>query len=427
MGLHGIWMLLGIPFIASVVCIVFFPRKIKWWEILLIWAVSIFTILICQSASRISATKDHELWGFNGVKAYWDEPFQYWDTCTETYACGQTCSGTGSSRSCTTNYCTRTYPCKQWAGDDAFLIDQKGNRYPINKNRFDFTVRRFQEHKYREVELNREKEYDIIVDGDRWVVEWPGTWQTAEPIALHKTYKNKAQCSSTIYFRKVSKDDIEFWKLIEYPNFSGGEYCRPTLLDGSGKTWEADQYFRYINGIVGPARKCRLWVLIIRNPDREAFQWQRDLWENGNKNEFIICIGADKDNNVHWGDVISWTEVDALKIEFRDFIQDTMTRVTEESLVALAEFTEKNLMERYVKPDFTEKFDHLAIEPSPTAKWISAIIVLLVCAGVCIFVIFNEYEEATPSRRKKPTINRPKLRRRVITPSKLSRGKKLRR
>jgi hypothetical protein len=392
-GLNEIWFLLIIPFLATIWCLIWHHKAIKLWELALIWGVAITAIFISQIVVEKISVADWEVWGYSGVQAIYDEPFQYWDTCSETYECGKTCSG-GKKRSCSTKYCTRTYACKEWAGDDAWLIDQRGKKRHISKARF----RKLESQQWantKTIDLKRHKHYDIIVDGDRRVTKWPGTWETAEPIAETHIYENRTVNSTTVRFMKVTDPEKEAYGLFDYPTFYGG-YEVQTIMDQNGRYWKkADQKWRYLNGILGSKRKGRIWVLIFRDKDRSVFEYQKGYWHNGNKNEFIFCIGADKAGNIKWGDVISWTEVEELKIEFRDYISNKMKVVNTDTLIELAGLAEKELMTRYVKPEFTEKFKHLSIRPSMASMIITALIICVITGLICWWAVKNDFRDYT--------------------------------
>lgn len=400
-GLNEIWLLLGLPLAATIYLIAFHLKATKWWELTILWGAVIVTIFVAQVIVEKSEISDTEYWGFNAIQAVYDEPFQYWSTCSETYACGETCSGTGSNRVCTTQWCTRFYPCKKWGGDNAWAIAQTGQKKSLSVSRFKF-LEKTKWANSKTIELHREREYDIIVDGDRRVTDWPKTWQTAEAITEQHTYENRTQCSSTIRFQKVGRKEAERMGLFDYPSvgssfFSATDHLLPAILDQNKTIWSnSNQYFQYLNGVLGPKRFLRIWVLIFYDKPRDILHYQQGYWKNGNKNEFIICIGADKSGKVMWGDVISWTEVEELKIEFRDFVEQKLGTVTDESLFTLAQFAEKELGTRYVKPEFTDKFKHLSVQPSTTSIVITAVIVLLVTIGVCVFVVKNDFHNLDP-------------------------------
>ena len=47
-----------------------------------------------------------------------------------------------------------------------------------------------------------------------------------------------------------------------------------------------------------------------------------NYWEGGNKNELVLNIGVDDENEVMWGYVFSWTEAEIFKVRVRDLITD---------------------------------------------------------------------------------------------------------
>lgn len=388
-GIGEIWFLLGIPLLATIYLLVFHLKATKWWELLIIWSVAIVSIFVSQIIVEKISVSDTELWGFNGIKAVYDEPYQYWGTCSRTYACGETCSGSGKNRSCSTKYCTEYYDCKKWGGNNAWLYDQMGGKRHISPAKFkNLEANQWKNSKF--IELNRQKTMRIIVDGDRRVTVWPKTWDTSEPIAEEHTYENRTQQSTTMRFLKVTEEQVESYGLFEYPTFFGG-YEVQTIMDQSGKYWrKSDKYWRYLNGTLGPKRFLRMWVLVFRDQPRDTMFLQQGYWKNGNKNEFIFCVGTDKEGNVQWGDVISWTENEELIIEARDYIEQNMEVVDDDSLISFAQWAEKNMV-KYVKPEFTEKFKHLSVQPSMTSMVVTALIILLITSGVCVFVVMNQF------------------------------------
>ena len=98
-----LWMLMIIPGAVTLV-LLSMPktrRKLLLWEVILIMVSSIICIVISQNVLDHYNMSDKELWGFNPVKAVFDEPFRYWDTCTREVPCGTDSKGN-------TQYCTET-------------------------------------------------------------------------------------------------------------------------------------------------------------------------------------------------------------------------------------------------------------------------------------------------------------------------------
>jgi hypothetical protein len=136
----------------------------------------------------------------------------------------------------------------------------------------------------------------------------------------------------------------------------------------------------------------RLWVLIFQDQDREAALIQQQHWKNGNKNEFTMCIGVDKTGKVQWAEVFSWTERDELPVMARDYMEK-MGTVTDATLLELAKWSEKNICTTYVKPEFTDKYAHLSVDPP---LWVVITVWCIITAaivGMCIFIVVNELEE----------------------------------
>lgn len=400
-GLAGIWMLLGVPLVVSAVLLLFWAKKTKWWELILLWGVSILAISSAQLAVNRYEVSDKEWWGFNGVKAYYDEPYEYWTTCTETYICGSDSKGNPQT-------CTRTYPCTEWAGDEAFLIDQYSGARHISKAKYNQLAARWKENKF--VELNRPAKMNIETDGDRWTTKWDGNWLTSEPIVEQHTYENKTQCSSTIRFREVDDKTKAQYGLFDYPEGGTWGYEMVSVLDQSGKHWaKGDKKFRYLNGVIGPLKKVRLWVFIFRDKPRDAAFWQKDYLKNGNKNEIILCIGANKAGVVEWVEVISWTDRKAVQVEARSWIEENIKEVSDESLVKTGDYIETLVKTKYVKPDFTKKYGHLAVQPSTGAMVVVAIIIILVNVGTAVFIIMNDFKDEDSRRaRAYRSLNTPK-------------------
>jgi len=398
MGLIGIWGLMAIPLVITIVLLLFWPKRVKWWEILIMFVVAAVAIQVGQITARSFAVSDTEWWGFNGVKASYEEPFEYWTTCTETYACGTYSCGTSKSPRTCTQYCTRTYPCTTWAGDIGRLTNQFGESRRISKGKYNELAKRWGNNKF--VDMQRHKSYKIETDGDLWRSEWDKDWKTSEPIVDKHTYENKAQCSSTIRFRKVDEKTKKKYGLIDYPDGGGWGYEMVSVLDNNGRWWAlGDKKFRYLNGILGPIKRVRLWVMIFNGQPRDAAHWQRDYLKGGNKNEVIICIGVDKARNVTWAEVISWTEKKAVHVEVRNHIEANMKTLSDKTLVELGDYVEELIRKRYIKPDFKKKFAHLSVQPSTTSMVVIGIIILLINIGVAVFVVMNQFHDE-PGRRQ---------------------------
>jgi hypothetical protein len=112
------------------------------------------------------------------------------------------------------------------------------------------------------------------------------------------------------------------------------------------------------------------------------------LWENGNKNEFILCIGVDKEFNVEWANVFSWCEQELLKLEVRDFVLDQKKLNLEE----VVGYMTTNVDRKFSRREFAE-FSYLSVEPPFWGIMLTFFLTLAVDAGLAYWIIHNEHHD----------------------------------
>ena len=392
-----IWWVLLVPVIATVFLLGWHRKATNWMELIGMWVISILLIIGGQALADKVGTMRTEYWGHLGIRAEHNEPYSYWTTCTETYACGETCTGSGSNRTCTTNYCTRTYPCIEDVSRKCYVDTRKADRFSVSYGKYQELMKRWGG-KETFTDMYRERQHgrDLIKkgkrgytgDGNRYTTFWDEKWQTSEPIVTIHLYENRVAAShSVLNYTPLSEQEIKSYGVFEYPKGS-----IPTVLSRSKRFPWGDKYFSYLNGRYGPDRLMRLWVLIFENQDRDAALAQQRHWKNGNKNEFVMCIGIDKAGKVLWGEVFSWTERDELPVLARNYIEN-IGILTDETMIEFAKWVESKICCSFVKPEFTDKYAHLRVDPP---LWIVILvwgIILGATIGMCIFIVKNELEE----------------------------------
>lgn len=380
MAIYGTFVITAL---TIAILLMFFRKETKWWELLIPIAVSVVVVLGSLFLAEYVAVTDTEYWGHLGATAVHEEPYSYMSTCVETYPCGSDSKGN-------IQYCTRTYPCEQYVSRSCYL---KFKRYD-KSIRISFAKYKQLDQRWKHNGYNFKQVHSDLHNrphhGGRHIVRWDGKWETAEPIVQTHRYENRVQASdSSFNFPDVDLEDIKNYGLYEYPEVPGG-YEMVAVLD-HGKSWKVDKYFRYLNGKLGPERRVRLWVAVFRDKPLLAAKLQEAYWKGSNKNEFVFCIGTDKEGKVTWGHIISWSEVHALKIEARNYISE-MGELNEESMTKLAKWAETNVGSRFIKKDFRD-FDHLRVTPPTYMIVISYILVLLANVGIAIFVVKNSYHD----------------------------------
>jgi hypothetical protein len=285
------------------------------------------------------------------------------------------------------------YPTRNEGGSGDKIIYKT---YPISYSKYKQLDLRWK-HNNHSYKLVHDDYYNRPNHGGEHRVYWDKKWETSEPLVEIHSYENKVQASDSVFnFPEVSKDDVVRYGLYSYPDLSSS-YETVTIMD-MYKNWTADKYFRYVNSELGPKKKLRIWVLIFKNQPQAAGQMQEALWKGGNKNEFIFCIGTDADYNITWSQIISWTEVQELKIEARNYVSTEMKVVSEQSLLELAHWCVDNLGTRFVKKNWDD-FNYLTVQPSMTAIIISYLVTLIICTGYAIWAVKNQFSEGSPKFR----------------------------
>lgn len=381
-----------IPILITVYLFMFHRQDIKFWEPLVMIAVALICIIVSKAISEGVQVHDTEYWGHLGVAIIHEEPYSYMSTCSRSV-----CTGSGKNEVCTTEY----YSCVQDVSRACYLAyltrSDKGSGNKMEFGTYRISYAKYKQiderwkhngHKFKQV---HDDYYNRKNHGGKHQVYWDKNWETAEPMVFEHSYTNKVQASDSVFnFEDVTEEDIKTYGLYKYPDVSSG-YESVTILDRF-KNWKTDKYFRYMNGELGPRKQVRVWVLIFKNQSEIAAAMQEALWKGSNKNEFIYCIGVDKDYNIQWCKIITWSEAQELKIKARNFVSTEMKAISEESLLDLGRWSTVNIGLNFVKKDWKE-FDYLTVEPSMAAIVITYIITLIVSLGVAIWTVKNQFHD----------------------------------
>lgn len=145
-------------------------------------------------------------------------------------------------------------------------------------------------------------------------------------------YENKLKASySSIYKRK--RVDFKKYNLPQYPNKLNSKMSidriigdipnkeeNLNLLDKWNTNLNDTNNKNNKNNIKGYKQVNLIFVNLGDVTEDYGFLLQ-DYWENGKKNDFIICFGA-KGNEIKWCNVFSWSEIERLKIDIKDYMLD---------------------------------------------------------------------------------------------------------
>ena len=363
-----IYILLLVPIIFAYF---FYRMKYPYGYYLGSFGITILGMILIPVLTSKIATTDKEYWGGYVSQAFYEEDWNEYihQTCTMTQSDGK--GGT------TTTYydCSYVnYHPPQW-----YLKDSNGITISISQKEFNRLKNLFGNISF--VELNRHYHSD---DGDLYVTKYQGEYEKLVPVTTIHTYENRVQAANSVYkFETVSDRDKKALGLFDYPNIDGYD-CSSIL----GAVYpETKSYLNRFNAINGAKKQLRVWLLVFRNKDVQSGLMQEQYWKGGNKNEFVICIGLDNENNFQWGHVFSWTPEKETLVLGRDILYSYEGKKID--LLECMKNMTSMLLEKFERKKFSE-FQYLSIEPSPVL--ITTVLMILIAGHVGILILNPEAE-----------------------------------
>jgi hypothetical protein len=367
-----IWLAICIPILTSLFLFFVFRHKTVWWEFLIPFGVSILAIFISKVIIDAANTHDIEYWGSIVTESRYYEDWNEYihQTCTRTVGSGD-------------NQRTETYDCSyvQYHSEYWMIYTTSGESMNVNKDTYHYLVKKFGK-KPTFKDMHRSHHTD---DGDMYWVKWDRSKERAEPVVTEHSYTNKVQASDDVFnFPEVDTMEVRLYGLYDYPEHNN-------VFDYSGllgsDDQEAHKELEYVNGLVGPEKQCRIWILLYDYRTRQAGLTQQALWKGGNKNELIVTIGVDDTLGVRWCYPFSWSESEIVKVNIRTFIEGKKL-----DFMKTIPYITQQVKTSFERKQFVE-FDYLTIEPSTAAVIWVFVIVILINVGISFFVVKNEWEE----------------------------------
>jgi hypothetical protein len=363
-----------IPILAVGIAYYFFKHKLNWLEVVGQLIVPTLFILIFKGCAVQSRTTDTEYWSTSVSKVEYYESWDEWISQT----CSSTCCCDEDGNNCTTTY----YDCSYRRYHDEYwqMVDKSGNSYRISKSEYDRLVKKFGNKNF--VDLGRD--YDLN-DGDKYVATWDGSNEDLEVCVTKHTYENRPQVSSSVFnYPEVSEEDVKSYGLYEYPTIY--KYQKQDHLLGMANK-HTEHELDVLNARLGPKKQVKLFVLVFRDKTKRSAEMQEWYWKGGNKNEFIVCIGLDKEDNVQWCYPFSWTEAQNTKINTRTFIEEQEKIDWDKT----TDFLYTEMETNFSRKEFTD-FDYLTVELSSGQLLALWIITFILCTILTLVFITNDFD-----------------------------------
>lgn len=384
-----IWFLVLIPIVTILFLLIKYSQKVTWWEYLIHFGVAVLLIAVMKVIGEKSLTNDTEYWGDLIKQAKYYEPYSIWDheTCTRQVSCGTDSKGN-------TKYCSESYDCSHLDSHSARweIVTVTGWEISISEDFYKQLLKKFGVNLCFQ-DMNRERECGfgdyVVDDGNMYYAEWNKTPQTSCAVTKTHTYENKVQCSHSVFnFQNIKPEEAKKAGLYDYPDIKNYEVA--TIL-GAGKNItnldSAEVKLHYLNGNLGPKKQVRVWILIFYDKPLSTGKLQEIYWKGGNKNEFVITIGLDKQNNITWCYPFSWTDKSELKIGAREYVVSQKVL----NLVNLSDYLYKELDSKWIRKQFKE-FSYLTVEPPLWGLIVAFVLQIIFNIGYSIWSVKNEYE-----------------------------------
>lgn len=367
-----------IPFITAIILLAFFREKVVWWEYGIIIAVPIAFILLLKLCVTTVVTSDIEyLGGYVTQLTHYDD----WD---ETVMVPHTVT-TGKTT------ITIMVPERRYHPDTYSYrssIDAGKAEHPITKRLYKTMKDRiggpeFFRDMHRDYRSKDGDAHDIFFELDT------ASQSRLYDITESGTYQNKIKASEYSIFgsRHISKKEAKKLGLYSYPDIDRNLKQIPII--GDSVLLEDTEAVQLLNAIYGKKYQFRTFILLFDAGKYgiEISEKQKDYWNGGNKNEFIVCIGLDSLDNVIWCNPFSWADEPKLEVLTRDYFLDN----PQLNISAYAGFLSEKIPDNWIRKEFKD-FDYLSVSISNVFYIIIIILMIIAEIFLSIFVIRNSYQ-----------------------------------
>lgn len=358
-----------IPFITALFLLIVFNRKMVWWEYLVLILPSLLFTLITQLIMVSVNSSDTEYFGgyVNRITYYepWDEMVRVRHTRT---------NSDGEEEV----YYTweREYHSERYT----YVDNESKWEHHLSKKEYETIKKRMGD---KAVFRDMHRDYHRI-DGDAYDIYWDKTIEHLYDITTPHSYTNKIKASQshTIFkYSDISEENAKELGLYEYPDIN---LMNQNPIIGRYASDKDKQRIKYINATYGKTYQFRVYMLFYEGKDIEISEQQKAYWQNGNKNEFVVCLGTQRDSVV-WCNPFSWCDEPKLEVLTRDyFIQNPKVDID-----AYGKWLQTQIPTKWKRKEFSD-FEYIHIGLSKGQYIALIIIMILLNVGISIFVVMND-------------------------------------
>jgi hypothetical protein len=379
------WFALFIPAVIAIAALLYDRKRVVWWETLIVFAPAALVVLLTRTIIVSSATSDTEYYGSYTTKVQYFEPWdeRHHKTCHNP----EICTGSGKSRHCTPG---SSYDCSYTEHHSAEWrkVDNNGNSFSISEDEYNRLVAFFATPK---VFTDMHRNY-YTYDGDQYSYDFPNVEAKVDPLTTEDSYVNKVRVSHSIFkLRDVTPKEKATYGLYDYPEIESNYQPSVLLPRGYDYDYRTETFpWDALNSLYGASKQIRIFVPVFQDKTIDAAEMQRNLWEGGNKNELIICIGVDAQKRVTWCKPFSWSDNPMVEIQIRDAVNYMKGQRLD--LAAVQSATRAAINENWKRKEFKD-FDYIQVELTTAQLLWLYIITGLVSIGLAVFVVMNNITE----------------------------------
>ena len=367
--------ILLIPIVVAIFLFFFFKKDTTWWEYCLLIAPSILFFFIFKYSVIGYEESDTEYLGNYITNVTYYQPWNEYihRICTRTVGSGK-------------HMHVISYDCSYVEEHpEQFAYTLNTGEEEITTAEDFYNIKRHWNSKavFRELDRNY-----YTKDGDAFDTKWDGRKLTCKTRTFEETYKNKVRASHSIFkFEDISKSKANKIGLYDYPERDRDYAQQEQVLGLKKKDRAGVQMIEYINGVYGYKKQFRTYILMFYNKSINVAQKQREYWEGGNKNEFIVCIGVDSvTNKIQWCYPFSWQDTPLLEAKTKQvLIPDSKF-----SLYRYACWLDKNVSKNWQRKNF-DSFDYINVDLSDGQYMFLLIMIVVYDIIISLYIILNKY------------------------------------
>ena len=360
-----------IPFITALFLLIVFNRKMVWWEYLVLILPSLLFTLITQLIMVSVNSSDTEYLGGYVDRITYYEP---WDEMVRVRHTRTNSDGEEEV------YYTweREYHSERYT----YVDNESKWEHHLSKKEYETIKKRMGD---KAVFRDMHRDYHRI-DGDAYDIYWDKTIEHLYDITTPHSYTNKIKASQshTIFkYSDISEEDAKELGLYEYPDIN---LMNQNPIIGRNASDKDKQRIKYINATYGKTHQFRVYMLFYEGKDIEISEQQKAYWQNGNKNEFVVCLGTQRDSVV-WCNPFSWCDEPKLETLTRDyFLQNPKVDID-----AYGEWLQTQIPTKWKRKEFSD-FEYIHIGLSKGQYIALIIIMILLNIGISVFLVMNDIQ-----------------------------------